>query len=259
MTNPTLIAQDTPWDGFTLDSIVEALLKPFGLTNDATTGRTLASTAEDADARRYIKQAIDDLHARFPNTWSTRLYTTTWTAGDHSILLPANCEGIFAVTLGGRPLDPLSRDDYLRILKTDAQGGGVDLGTAARPAGYRVTGFADNDPLTTSGATDYRLVLRIYPTPSAADTLVVEYAACAPQFANAGDDVPLARPLQRWVLYRALEMWSSDVNNGASLASAERERAKVEETLHSWFDSYQDRPSRATTRYPRVTRSSRRK
>lgn len=259
MTNPTLIAQDTPSTSFTLDSAVEALLGMRGLTNDTTTGRTPASTQEDTEARRYVRAAIDDLHAQFPSAWSVRLYTTTWTANDHSIALPANVQSIMGVTFGGVPLDSLSDDDYERILKTDAQGGGVDLGTAARPAGYRITGFSDEDPLTTSGAQDYRLVLRIYPTPSAASTLIVEYVATAPQFTNAGDYIPLARPLQRWILYRAAEMMAAEKGDTPLLEKSERERAKVEETLYSWFDAVRDRPSRATTRFPRVIRASRRK
>lgn len=258
MANPTLLAQDTPWGGFTVDAIVETLLNMRGLTNDATTGRTPASTADDADARRCIKLAIDDLFDRFPSTWSVREFTTAWTAGDHSIALPAGFKGVLYVTLGGRPLDPLSRDDYLRILKTDAQGGGVTVGTPARPLGYRIVGVTDADTDTDPGDRDWRAVLRIYPTPDSADELVVGYCAEAPSLSVGADPLPIGRSLQRWSLYRAAEIWSAERGDTALLASAERERAKSEETLHSWFDSMRDRPSRATTRYPRVTRESRR-
>lgn len=258
MTNPTLIGQDTPWGGYTLDSIVEALLAMRGLSNDSSnTGRTAASAVEDADAKVYIKEAIDDLHAKYPNVWAIRTYTTTWTAGDHSIVLPANCGSVLAVTFNGLSLRPLSRDDYYRILRGDDEGGGVAEGSSGVPAYYRVVGFADADSGVTEGLTDYRLVLRLYNTPDTADSLVVEYVATAPDFAFDGDDVPLAKPLQRWVLCRAAEIWGARRGDDPLVQRNERERLKVEEGLHPWFDAMRERPSRATTRYPHVTRYAR--
>ena len=260
MANPVLVTQETPWSGFTVDSAVEAVLRTRGMSNDAATALTPAQAWDDADVRRCLRQAVDELFAKYPNTYSVRTYTAAWTSGDHSIALPAGAEaGVFAVRLGGRPLDVLSRNDYERILKTDEQGGGVAEGTAERPFGWRIVGFTDADAGTDPGDVDYRAVLRIYPTPTGTPSLEVDYATVAPALAVGGDTLPMSRPLQRWVVYRATEMWASERGDAALVGGTERQRIQTEETLHSWFDLYRDRPTRATTRYPRVTRHSRRK
>lgn len=257
MTNPTLIAQETPWTGFTLDSIVEALLAMRGLTNDATTGRTVAITSEDLEAKRFIREAIDDLHAKFPSVYSIQNYTVTWTAGDHSIVLPQNFASLLAVTFNGLSMAPLSRDDYYRILRSDEEGGGVYTEDQGTPRWYRLVGIADNDAGVSAGDTDYRVVLRLYPTPTEAKSLVVEYVTQAVAVANDEDTLPLTNTMQRWVLRRAAELWAGDRNDSALLQTAERERAKVEESLYSWFDGMRDRPSRLTIRYPHVRRHTR--
>lgn len=251
MTNPTLVGQDTPWGGFTLDAIVEALLAMRGLTNDAATLRTVASVTEDADCKRFIRSAIDDLNTRFPSVWSIRNYTVAWVAGDHSLNLPANCGSVLAVTFNGLSLRPLSRDDYYRIKRGDDEGGGVSLGSTGIPGYYRIVGFsntADADP---------RLVLQLYPTPSAADELIVEYVSVGPEIATDTFDIPLGLPFQRWTLCRAAEIWGSERGDDPLVQRQERERLKVEETLHSWFDAMREKPTRATTRYPHVTRQQR--
>lgn len=257
MTNPTLLAQETPWPGYTLDSIVEAMLGFRGLTNDSTTGRTVATAAEDADCKRLIKSAIDDLHAQFPSSWNIRSYTVTWVSGDHSIALPADCSSLLAVTYAGLSLRPIGRDDYYRLLRSDAEGGGVGTAETGKPAYYRVTGVTDADAGTDPGDTDYRLVLRIYPTPDDAEELVVEYVASAYEFANDEDTIPLTKACQRWVLQRAVEMWGTEAGDPALIQRAFLERQKVEQTLFTWFDSLRDRPSRVRTRPPHVYRRDR--
>lgn len=256
MTNPTLIAQDTPWAGFTLDSIVEALLAMRGLTNDSTTGRTVAITAEDTDAKRYIRGAINDLNDNFPSAYSTRFYTlASWTADDHSIALPSNVSAVLSVTYDGYPLAPISRDDYYRLLRTDEEGGGLEGEGTGRPSRYRIMGFSDEDAGMGAGDVDYRLVLRLFPTPTDDKELVVEYVALAPAFANDEDALPMTHTMQRWVLYRAAETWAGERGDVALLQTAERERQKVEQTLYSWFTTSRVHSSRATTRRPNVTRT----
>lgn len=259
MSNPTLIAQDTPATGFTLTSIKEAVLAMRGLTLDATTGRTVASTAEQAEAERVVYEAIDDLAAAFPGVFHTQFYETTWTAGDHSINLPANCQSVLAVTFDGYPLDPWSRDDRYRAERPSNQGGGFESVPSTRPGAWRIMGYADADPASTEGAQDYRQVLRLFGTPQTAGALSVEYVAIAGAIANGGDRMKLARPLQRWVKSRAAEILAEEKNDRALLEAASAGKSQVEETLHSWFDGMRDRPSRATTAYPRVTRTRRRK
>lgn len=259
MTNPTLIAQDTPATGYTLTSMKEAVLAMRGLTLDATTGRTVASTAEEAEAARVVYEAIDALNEEFPGLFAIQVYETTWTAGDHSINLPANCQSVLAVKFDGYPLDPWSRDDVLRAERPTGQGGGYEGVPNNRPGAWRLTGFADADSGSSEGQQDYRPVLRLYGTPTTAGSLWVEYVTVAGAVANGGDRLKISRPFQRWVKSKAAEILAGEKNDQALLQAAERERLKAQESLHSWFDLVRDRPARATTRYPRVTRSSRRK
>lgn len=259
MANPTLIAQDTPATGFTKTSLKEAVLAMRGLTLDATTGRTLASTSDAAEAERVIYEAIDALAEEFPGLWSIQFYSVTWTAGDHSINLPANCQSVLAVTFDGYPLDAWSRDDRYRAERPTAQGGGFDNVPTTRPGAYRLMGFADADAGVAEGNQDYRQVLRLFGTPTTAGALVVEYVAVAGVVTNGGDYLKINRPLQRWVKAKAAEILAGEKNDTALLETSERERLKAQESLHSWFDGLRDRPSRATTAYPRVTRTRRRK
>jgi hypothetical protein len=255
--DPTLIAQGTAWGGFTRTSMKEAVLKTRGMTLDSATGRTVASATESTEMDAYLYRAIDDLFAKFPGLFNRRVYTVTWTASDSMAVLPANCVAVLAVTYGGLPVDALSREDYYRLRRTDEQGGGLDLSAQGGALYYDLPGFADNDAATTEGAQDYRMVIRLHPTPTEAKSLVVEYLCSAETVANAGDYVPLARPLQRWVIARACEMWSEDAGDGVLLSNQERERGKVEDTLYPLIDGLRPGARRATTRYPSVTRSRR--
>lgn len=259
MSNPTLLAQDTPWDGFTMDSLVEALLNMRGLTSDTTKDLSLAETADTNDALRFVREALDDLFARFPNLCSRRQYSVAWTSGDHSILLPANFGSIEQVSLGNIPVAPLSDADYARILRPDENGGGVlGEGEAWVPWGYRLVGMADAASPATGA--DVRAVLRLYPTPtgvSATATLLVDYVAVAPKVATTTQVIPILRPLQRWVKAAAAVLWASERNDMALGSAQERTLARIEESLYSWFDGMRDRPSRATTRRPVVRRLDR--
>lgn len=257
MTNPTLIAQETAWTGWTEDEIVEAVLKPKGLTNDASTGRTVATASESSEAKRYVREAADELHAMLSNVFAFRWYETTWTAGDHSIALPADVGSVLQVSYAGFNLRPITRDDLARLQRSDEEGGGIDGEATGQVGYYRVAGFSDEDAGATAGDRDWRLVLRIYPAGDAAETLKVNYIALAPALTVGADPLPWLPTMQRWIRLRAGEIWAADQGDVAQGSAQERERAKVEVTLHSWLEAMREMPSRARTRLPHVTRSRR--
>ena len=266
MTNPSLITQDNAWRGFTFDQLVERMLQARGVTNDTTTYPTLplASAAELAGAQTAARRAFDLLNVEFPTLYATRTYTVTWTSGDHSIALPKNVMAIKAVTYGGLSLSAISDDDYYRLLRSDEDGGDIDV--SGKPTRYRVTGFSDEDASSSEGARDWRLVLRLLPQPAddyAALSLVVEYVALANDFESVdategGDPIALWPHLQGWCLERGKEIWFSEVGDASRMKSAETERLKHERTIASWIERATRQPTqRLTWRYPNVRRHTR--
>lgn len=262
MTNPTLIAQDTPWRGFTFDQLEERLLASRGLTNDSTTGRTVASTAEVTAVQMHLRRAFDLLNADFPSLWSVQRYTVTWTAGDHSIALPANVMAILNVTYKGLSMRPLNRVDYYRLLRSDEEGGDVSTADAG-PMYYRITGHSDEDAGTGGGDRDWRIVMRLHPAPPTSDTeqLVVEYLSLAKDYAASttveADPLPLHPWLQGWVLERAKELWSAENGDSAIQKVAENERMKHERSIHRWIEGIRPPSGAVKWRYPNVARRGR--
>ena len=255
MTNPTLIAQDTPWRGFTFDEIEERLLASRGLTNDSTTNRTVATAGEVTAAKAALMRAFDLLHADFPSLWTVRTYSFAWVTGDNSIALPANVMALLNVTWGGVNLRPLPRADYFRILRSDTEGG--DVGDAATTPGYfRVTGHADAGG--GAGSRDWRIVMRLHPAPVSTDTVEVEYLALGPDFTTSAtvetDPLPLYPWLQGWVLERAKEIWAAENGDSAIQGVAEKERQRHEGSISRWIEGIRPPANRVRWRYPNVTR-----
>lgn len=263
MTNPTLISQDSAWRGFTFDGIVERLLASRGLTNDSTTGRTLATAAELEAAQIHMRRAFDFCALEFPSLWNIRTYSASWTDGDHSIALPANMMIPLAVTFGGYSLKPMSRTDYYRLLRDDDSGG--NIAADGRPTYYRITGYADADAGDDEGDRDWRLVCRVLPTPSSAfsdETFAVEYLALAGDYESVdsnegGDPIALFPFLQSWVLERAKELWSSENGDSSIQGVAEKERAKAERSIDQFIEGTRQKTQRFTTRFPNVRRRRR--
>lgn len=256
MANPTLIAQDEAWRGFTLDELAERLLASRGMTLDADTGRTLATTTEEAEAKNYLKMAADFCALEFPSLWNTRHYTVAWTDGDHSIALPANVMVPLAVTFDGRSLKPLSRDDYYRLLRNDDEGG--DVSDAGRPAYYRVTGYSDEG----AASRDWRVVLRVHPQPSstyAGKTLAVEYLALAGDYAaGEADDLMALYPyMQAWILQHSKELYAAENGDSAIQGVAEKARVAAGDRIHNFLQGTRQNVKRFTFRYPTVTRRRR--
>lgn len=244
MANPTLVAQDDPWRGFTFDELEERLLASRGLTNDSSTGRTVATTGEVTAAKAHLRRAFDLLNARYPSLWSSRFYSFTWTSGDHSVALPSNVMAILNVTWKGRSLKPLTRDDYYRLLRTDDEGG--DTAATQDPNNFRVTGYAD------AGSADWRIVMRLHPLPASAEAVVVEYLALAGDYATESNAIPLYPFMQGWVLERAKELWSAENGDSAIQRVAEAERMKHETDIDRWIEGTRPPASRVTWKYPNV-------
>lgn len=259
MTNPTLIDQDTPWRGWTTEELQEKVLGSRGLTLDATTGRTLATTQEQADALEAIKQALALLQAEFPSLWVIRTYETTWTSGDHSIALPKNVMAILGASLAGKQLTPMKRDDWYRLRRSDDAGG--DIADSQAPTYYRVTGFSDEDTGDDAGERDWRIVVRLHPVPSsdyAGETFSVDYIALGLDVTEVDDPISLFPHLQGWVFQRAKELWAADNGDVAQAKTAEAERAKHERPINVWIENAsRESQSKATWTYPRRSRRTR--
>ncbi len=252
MTNPTLIAQDTPWRGFTFDQIEERLLASRGLTNDSTTGRTVATTAEVTAAKTHLRRAFDLLSARYPSLWTDRYYSFTWTSGDHSAVLPANVMAILGVTWKGISLRPMSTEDYYKELRDDEAGG--DTGAEGDPKYFRVTGFSDENAGTDPGDRDWRIAMRLHPQPSSAEAVVVQYLSLSSDFTSQEADPIFLFPfMQGWALERAKELWSAENGDSAIQSVAEAERLKHEMDIDRWLDAGVKKATRFTWRYPNVT------
>lgn len=256
MTNPTLIAQDTAWAGWTRTELQEQLLASRGLTLDATTGRTEATTAEQTDSLTAIYRALNLLTAEFPSLWVRRSYSVAWTSGDHSIALPANVMAILAVRFNGLELTPLDRDSWQRLLRSDDEGG--DVADSQDPTYYRVSGFSDEDAGVDAGDRDWRVVLRLHPVPNTNDDLEVEYIALSVDVSTAADPISLFPFLQGWVLERAKEIWAAQNGDAAQAGTSEKERLKHERAINNWIESgTRESSSRVTWKYP--VRSRRRR
>lgn len=255
MTNPTLISQDTPWRGFTGDEILERMLASRGLTNDSTTGRTIATTAELTAGKAHLRRAFDLLNADFPSLWSVQRYSVAWVANDHSISLPANVMAVLNVTYAGVSMRPLNRVDYYRLLRSDDEGGDVSAADNGA-AFFRITGFADAGG--GAGSRDWRISLRLHPAPQTSETLEVEYLVLARDHfvdaAESADPIPLFPWLQGWVLERGKELWAAENGDSAMGGLAEKERAKHERSINRWIEGTRPTSGTVTWRYPNAPR-----
>lgn len=241
MANPTLVSTETPYSGWTLAQIVERLLSAFGLTEDSTTGRTVASVEESAQARAFVRRAFTALNGKFPSIWSIREFSGTWVAGDHSVTLPSNCRSVLYVIWDGLPLDPLTRDDELRIKNARSAAGAeqaTKLGTA--PSAYRTTGF------TSAGL----LVVRLFDTPAEAKTYEVGYNALSPALTVDATALPTMASFQEWVLEKAKELWASELGDTVQLKLSQGQLARIEQDLIPDTEAMLEVPHRFKWRYP---------
>lgn len=242
MANPTLVGNVTPWVGFTLATLCERLLATFGLTEDSTTGRTVASTEEAAQGRVFIRRAVSMLNGRWPSIWSIRTVTGTWTAGDHSVQLPTQCRSILYMLWDGAPLTAISRDDELRNLTPNLSSGVAGtLKTGTGVKFYRTTGYVSGQQSP---------VVRLYATPTEAKTYEVCFNTLAPGLTVDGDYLPMMAQFQEWVLAKARELWASELNDAPTKQGALVDLKRIEDDLIPDTEAMQEIPHRFKWRYP---------
>ena len=259
MADPTLVSADTTWAGWDVTTLIDEILRPFGLTNDSTTSRVAASTDELALARDALRLAATYLNSRFPSIWARRIYSTTWTSGDHSIALPAGVKFVERVFYGGLPLDSLSLEDRTRFVRSDAQGGAWKT-DSDKPSYYYISGITDND----AAGGDWRMVLRLVNTPQSGfdtETLQVHFIARSPDFASADDsDQVEFDPLYHdWLVNRAVEILAGKMGGAQGVHDgALQERAKIESTIFDFLEGTGEYPDRVRWEYPRLADERRR-
>lgn len=262
MADPTLIVNNTPYSGFTVEQICERLLASRGLTLDSATMRTEADTYQAADAYNRIRRACALFHARYPGLFTIQPYTVTWIAGDTMVALPANARDIVYVDYDGRPLRPITRKMRQNILD------GRNANTNAQE--YTTTGeasFYDLAGMTNAGTSDdpdYRPVLRLIPAPSNSKTLEVGYNSKAPALPSStaeekDNPLPYNEAMQEWILRRAQELWGADDGDRVLVATAREERGVTEMDIDEMVEAMMDGiPSVVLPEYPTLPNSQRR-
>lgn len=265
MTNPTLLTQDTAWRGWTGTEFLDEILRPFGLTNDNTTTRVVASTDEQALARDALRLATTYLFTQFPNVWAKRVYSVTWTADDHSKMLPANVKYVERVFFDGSPVEPITLEDYTRFVQSDTLGGGYKSQYRANQLFYFISGIADADTTANGGGNtgtpDWRMVLQLAPTPEEAKTLTVHYICKSPDFASADDAdyLELDTLFHDWIVNRAAEILCTKLGAARSvLELVQNERMKIEADIFNHLEGTGEMPTRVRWEYPRMPENRRR-
>ena len=256
MADPTLLdSAVATWGGWSTTELIESVLSARGLTLDPATMRVVAIPTEVTEARDRVRRALVELTTRYPGVWSRLGFNTAWTPGDTSIALPASCAIVNNVRYGGVPLNALSREDYLRYIKPDSQGGGFKTFDTRQTAFYRVSGISDES--TTPGTTppDFRLVLELIPGPigpNDADTLIVDFTSRALELdpANDSDALQLDQMFQGWTRARATEMWGEDINDKMTHDTGLAQRTKLEEMIYLRTRAMDESPERIRWQYP---------
>lgn len=246
MANPTLAGNQTPYVGFTLAQIVERLLATFGLTEDSTTGRTVASTEEAAQARVFVRRAVSMLNGKFPSIFSIRTVTGTWIAGDHSLALPTQARSILYFMFDGLPLNPMTRDDELRIAQANTASG---VAQAPKTGDgnvllYRTTGIVLG---TTSVSTP---VVRLFDTPAEAKAYEICFNTIAPALTVESDVLPMMQQFQEWVLQKARDLWANELNDLSQKSAAAVSLKEIESDLVPDTEAMLEVPHRLKWRYP---------
>lgn len=252
MSNPTLTTQVTPYTGWTLATAVETLLATRGLSEDSTSGRTIATATESADARRRIRRAVADLHLSFPGIYSDRTYTiAAWTVGDHSAQLPSDFGSIRWVEWGGVPLVPLDDEARLRDLTSVAGGRSAtdQIQSTSRVRYYRVEGVDSTNSIP---------VIRLYEQPTEAEECKIRYISRAPQLTTDASVLPYDPVIQEWIISKARALWAADEPDQIIMAAADkgmRESADKVDTLqqgsHEKRSAFRWKFPAPGARYPR--------
>lgn len=256
MADPTLLADQAVYSGFTLDEITEQLLGARGMTLDATTGRVLASSTEQTEAYNRVRRAMSLLTARFPGVFSIQEHTVTWTDGDTMYALPASCRDVVYVSYQNRQLRPLNRLERQRLVK-NASDDTATWKITGTTLYYIIRGISNEG---TSDSPDYRTVIELIPgpaSPQATETLAVGYNAKGWALPRAdgtdgAKELPLNNALQEWLLRRSQELWAVDQSDSTTLELARSERAAVEIDIDEMVEGNLEYPQVAYPEYPSI-------
>jgi hypothetical protein len=263
MADPTLISNETPYTGFTLQEIAERLLASRGLTLDATTMRTPVITADETDAYNRVRRAFALFTAKYPGLFTAQEYETNWTAGDTMLALPANVRDVLYVDFNGKTLRPLSRKMRENI-KDGMVSGELQLKLGTGETGYYcLRGLAN---VGTSDDPEYRIVIELLPAPAASITypITIGYNIKAPALLSStaeqkDNPIPLAEPMQEWLLRRSQELWATDDGDQVTLTLAKTERAEIEADLNETLEANQEMPIVVLPEYPTLPSYHRRR
>lgn len=241
MANPTLLASETPYSGFTLAQIVERLLSSFGLSEDSTnTKKTPASTTDQTNARVFVRRAVNVLVGKFPSIWSIREVSSTWVSGDHSVLTPANCRTVIDVLWDGLPLTPITHDDRMRLLRpNDAVGAETSPKTGSEVLFWFISGVTSAQ----------RTILRLVSTPGEAKSYTVIYTTLAPELTNDAAALPMMLQFQEWVLAQARQLFAEEIGDTVQLGLATAAMKRIEDDLRPDVEGMEE-PRRLKWRYP---------
>lgn len=252
MTNPTLIGNVTPYGGFTVESIVERLLASRGMTLDAATGRTIATTTEQTESFNRLRRAMVMMSAKYPGIWTIQEYSVAWIAGDTRINIPLNALNVLYVYFNGVPLTPLNRHMLQGIEASDDSTANYRI--TGDPRYYAMVGISNsgdaNDPI-------YRQVLELIPAPATTvtDTIRIGYRIRSPELPSStaeekDNPLPVHEALQEWLLRRSMELWAADEGDQTTTMIAREERMVVEMDLDELIEGMGEYPKVATAEYP---------
>lgn len=268
MADPTLHTT-TPYDGMTVNEMMEEILRRRGLTLDSdSTGRTPATTAEQNDVLRYLKRAHTMFNTVYHAAFSIQRASGTWTAGDTAIMLPDAAQQVLAVYLNGRLVHPITYEDRRRSYYRDTDVSGTYLGFEPKSTQlyWYLSGYADADAAANGGAgagpSDYRAVVQITgydDTGIDAVPYVIDYILAGEAFTASATQIPRVPIIvQEWLILRATEMWAGAENDEVAKTLAMTERADIMQELWAAFDEMADVPDRARWTYPTLPDNVRR-
>lgn len=208
MAAPTILGVGgSPFAGYTFGDLVEHGLNERGLTADASsTEYTQASSGVQTKQKLFIKEGLNYLYSVRELYWPQRYQSVTAEAqanGKYSrVACPADMGRLEAITIGGRPLRPLTQEEYVANLRPDDEGGGSLL--------TDLSGTALCYWLGVNAAASGGLVVQVLPEQSAAFDLVFHYRASGQGLSANADVVLLPLALQPLLVLYSNYKWRLD-------------------------------------------------
>jgi hypothetical protein len=258
--DPTLNT-DATYTGLTVNQMLEEVLRRRGLTLDSdSTGRVVATAAEQADILLYLKRAHNLFNSEYQDSFAVERSSGTWTSGDTAIMAPANCQMVLSIYFNGRFVYPMEMEDLRRGTRFN-EDATSNMGFAFEQQGtlfWRISGVADADAVANggggTGVPDYRPVIQIYGSsddnPLAAEPYVIDYVRFGTAFVAGTNPGRVPPVVQEWTILRATELWASAENDQVASALAKAERAEIMPAIWAAFDARGDTAQKARWTYP---------